>query len=356
MKKLSSKDAEKIEAARENETEKKAEEEALVDAKKKLDIQVEKIPNVLQVYMTKRGGEWILRVLVVRKLPESKLDHNEIIPKSIGGYKVEVEEIDKVWLSVFKTREIESIFNLSDPSQLLEQFHLDWSKDPFSYDEMLHMQAKAANIKLLEDRDIDFMCAVANNYYKILNDGFYEQKKRAEKRVEKSISDMKLAFNLVICMHNVMFYLGVALVIVGILGAFYGKTLAGITLGGVGLADIAFYLIKEPVEGIHESMGNLIQLQAAYRSFLMAPKFWHPSKNMDLYTGYANSNHFEEAKKIAQALHQNTVDTIDLIENYCKLDKPREENEDKSNVEKGTVGDAQKLNQPSSSEKAQEEQ
>jgi hypothetical protein len=356
MKKLSSKDAEKIEAAGKKEMEKKAEEGALVDAKNRLETQVGKIPNVLQVYVTKSGGEWMLRVLVVRKLPESKLDHNEIIPKSIGGYKVEVEEIDKVWLSVFKTREIERILEFSDPSHLLEQFKLDWSEDPFSYDEIFHMQAKAANIRFLEDRDIDFMGAVADSYFKILNDGFHEQKRRAEGRVKRSISDMKLAFNLVICMHNVMFYLGVALVIVGILGAFYGKTLAGITLGGVGLADIAFYLIKEPVEGIHESMGNLMQLQAAYRSFLMAPKFWHPSKNMDLYTGYANSNHFDEAKKIAQALHQNTVDTIDLIENYCKLDEPREENEDKSNVEKGAVGDAEKLNQHSSSGKAQEEQ
>lgn len=290
---------------------------------------------------------------------------NEIIPKTIGGYKVDVEEIDKLTLSISQTKEIKRILMVGDVDseeeeiaerELKRLFNIDLVEDPLFIDEKLRMRAKVTNVRFLEEGDIDFISAVANNYGKILNDSFYDQKKRAEGRVEKSISDMKLAFKLSIYMHNVMFYLGVALVVFGIFGAFYGKTLAGITLGGVGLADIAFYLIKEPIEGIYKSTGNLMQLRAAYKSFLMAPKFWHPSKNMGLYTGYHRDSHFDEAKKIAQALHQNTVDTLDLIEKYCKVDETVEENENKSNVEKETVGDAGKLNQQNSSERTQEEQ
>src|SRR6185295_13992693 len=52
------------------------------------------------------------------------------------------------------------------------------------------------------------------------------QRKRSEKRVERSIRSMKSAFQVQIVLHNVMFYLGVILIVASVVFAFRGNSLA----------------------------------------------------------------------------------------------------------------------------------
>lgn len=124
---------------------------------------------------------------------------------------------------------------------------------------------------------------------------------------------MKHAFRLLLVMHNVMFYLGVALIVIGTISAFNGRAVAGIVLGGVGLVDLIFFLIKEPIEGIHESTGNLMQLRAAYNSYFVQLEQWQ------LYYDYqANAKHLKIKRQVADQIHQYTNATLDLIQQYCK--------------------------------------
>jgi hypothetical protein len=134
------------------------------------------------------------------------------------------------------------------------------------------------------------------------------QKERAEVRIEQSLRAMRDAFRTTLFMHNVMFYLGVTLIAIGVVGAFSGKPAAGIVIGGVGLVDLIFFLLKEPVEGIHESVGDLMQLRTAYSSYFVQLDQW------GLYYDWQHDEASIEAKKqAAAAIHEYTRGTLDLL-------------------------------------------
>ena len=50
-------------------------------------------PNVTGVGIGKRAGQDVIKVMVVRKVPESSLQPQEILPKEIDGCALDVEEI-----------------------------------------------------------------------------------------------------------------------------------------------------------------------------------------------------------------------------------------------------------------------
>jgi hypothetical protein len=133
-------------------------------------------------------------------------------------------------------------------------------------EEAVRDAAKEMNLTLKDD-DLLSLAKILNESFQVWVRLSLAQKQRAEKRIDQSINAMKRAYTLMLIMHNVMFYLGVALIVIGTINAFAGKTISGIVLGGIGLADLIFFLIKEPIEGVHESIGNLMQLRAAYNSY-----------------------------------------------------------------------------------------
>jgi hypothetical protein len=49
-------------------------------------------PNVTIVGIGKKAGKSVIKVFVVHKVPESTLRPQDIIPKSLEGYEVDVEE------------------------------------------------------------------------------------------------------------------------------------------------------------------------------------------------------------------------------------------------------------------------
>jgi len=190
--------------------------EDIEDVRKRLENQIEKLPNVLQVDTVEKEGKEIIRVLVRRKVSESELSPSDIIPKNLQGYPIDVEEIDKFTLSISQSKEIQRIIH-AEEDEIKELEGIDVSNDPVFLEEHFRLRAKIANVKFLEDKDIEFMALLGYESLKTINTKFHYQKRQAEKRVEQSISDMKLAFKLSIFMHNIMFYLGIALVLVGII-------------------------------------------------------------------------------------------------------------------------------------------
>ncbi len=54
------------------------------------------LPNVTGVGIGEHSGREIIIVFVSHKVPEAQLDPREMIPKSLEGYEVHVDEIGTV--------------------------------------------------------------------------------------------------------------------------------------------------------------------------------------------------------------------------------------------------------------------
>lgn len=54
------------------------------------------LPNVQGVGIGERDGEAVIKVFVDKKVPEARLPANAIVPKSIEGCPVDVEEIGDI--------------------------------------------------------------------------------------------------------------------------------------------------------------------------------------------------------------------------------------------------------------------
>ncbi|MBF0555210.1 MAG: hypothetical protein HQK96_11755 [Nitrospirae bacterium] len=68
-------------------------------------------------------------------------------------------------------------------------------------------------------------------------------------------------------MYIFAFYTGLSLIVISVIGSFYGKNIF-LVFGGIGFLDIATLFIYKPAENLQISRGNLIQLQVAFHSWL----------------------------------------------------------------------------------------
>ena len=53
-------------------------------------------PNVNAVGIGEQAGRPVIKVMVVRKVPESSLQPDQVLPKELEGYPLEVEEIGEI--------------------------------------------------------------------------------------------------------------------------------------------------------------------------------------------------------------------------------------------------------------------
>jgi hypothetical protein len=66
---------------------------SIQSVKMKFEDQLLRLPNVTGVGIGDREGRQVLKVFVSKKVPESDLKSNEIIPDVLDGYETDVEEI-----------------------------------------------------------------------------------------------------------------------------------------------------------------------------------------------------------------------------------------------------------------------
>ena len=72
----------------------------IVSIKEKHEGQLLKLPNVVGVAIGEKmvkgqvvPGREVIKVLVTRKVPESQLKPDQVIPKTLEGYETDVEEV-----------------------------------------------------------------------------------------------------------------------------------------------------------------------------------------------------------------------------------------------------------------------
>lgn len=61
--------------------------------KQKYEEQLLRLPNVAGVGIGERAGKKVIKVFVTHKVPESSLQPQEVVPKSLEGGETDVEEI-----------------------------------------------------------------------------------------------------------------------------------------------------------------------------------------------------------------------------------------------------------------------
>jgi hypothetical protein len=54
------------------------------------------LPNVNGVGIGKKGEKDVIKVFVTRKVPEDSLKPDEVVPRTIGGFETDVEELGVV--------------------------------------------------------------------------------------------------------------------------------------------------------------------------------------------------------------------------------------------------------------------
>jgi ABC-type multidrug transport system fused ATPase/permease subunit len=198
---------------------------------------------------------------------------------------------------------LDYLFGPNSHSERVEQF---W----YSPNDALHDANQTLRLDLSRD-EITPIVTVITESVRMATAQSVTQRKRSEQRVERSIRSMKSAFRVQIVMHNVMFYLGVSLIMAAVVSAIKGHSLASLVIGGIGVFDLAIFFLKEPVEGLHESVGNLLQLRAAYNSFFAQLDQWQ------LYFDKVAGAEFLGIKhQITNLIQDSTDHTVQLIHDY----------------------------------------
>ena len=71
-------------------------ENAIAEVKSRHEERLLALRNVTGVGIGERAGEPVIKVFVVEKVPESALAPEELVPPSLEGYPVDVEEIGSI--------------------------------------------------------------------------------------------------------------------------------------------------------------------------------------------------------------------------------------------------------------------
>lgn len=65
----------------------------IADVRQKYENDLLRLPNVNGVAIGDKAGKPIIKVFVTHKVPESSLQPEEIVPKTLDGFETDVEEI-----------------------------------------------------------------------------------------------------------------------------------------------------------------------------------------------------------------------------------------------------------------------
>ena len=59
---------------------------------RKYEAQLMRLPHVTGVGIGKKAGKEVIKVFVTHKVPESALQPQEVVPKTLEGYETDIEE------------------------------------------------------------------------------------------------------------------------------------------------------------------------------------------------------------------------------------------------------------------------
>jgi len=132
---------------------------------------------------------------------------------------------------------------------------------------------------------------------------------QAEDIIKDVMQSSRLAYRTTLLLHNITFYLGIAIIIAAVYASMVGLDLFSLAFGGIGFSTIAALFLRKPVAGVHRSIGTIIQLEVIYSNFIKQLGFW------GIYV-FA----FQDKKKInaLEQIREGTRINIELVKKYCK--------------------------------------
>lgn len=68
----------------------------IADVRQKYENDLLRLPNVNGVAIGEKAGKPVIKVFVTHKVPESSLQPQEIVPKTLNGFETDVEEIGPI--------------------------------------------------------------------------------------------------------------------------------------------------------------------------------------------------------------------------------------------------------------------
>lgn len=68
----------------------------IADVRQKYENDLLRLPNVNGVAIGEKAGKPVIKVFVTHKVPESLLQPQEIVPKTLNGFETDVEEIGPI--------------------------------------------------------------------------------------------------------------------------------------------------------------------------------------------------------------------------------------------------------------------
>jgi hypothetical protein len=142
---------------------------------------------------------------------------------------------------------------------------------------------------------------------------------KSEEMIQDAIRSVRPAYLSTLVMHNVTFYVGVALILLAVHASFEGRDLFSAIMGGVGLGTIIFHFFRQPISGVQRSISSLIQLEIIYNSYTKQIGYWKAFEHSDDVDIKEN---VDNKSKVIKEIEECTQRTVDLIQKYCERNVP----------------------------------
>jgi hypothetical protein len=168
-----------------------------------------------------------------------------------------------------------------------------------------------------------------NRRQELLFDYYLEPSKRrsdeAAKILEDAVDQAKATLGTLRRLNQHLFYVGLAVFVAGFAVAVLspdGPTKAlGIFSGLGGLAGVLRHMVKDPLDRIQNAMGNLVQMEAAFTSFM-----WKLNLNQTfIQSRYVANGHLtqDEIQTTVDRVENTMRSTLALVETYTETSGPR---------------------------------
>lgn len=144
----------------------------------------------------------------------------------------------------------------------------------------------------------------------------------------KTVARAEQAFHLNLAVNTIVVAVGIGLVAYSVaLSWFRGVDLATTGFAGIGVASFVALFFFNPQKYIHKSVGNLVQVQIAYRTYLSQ---FEALADYDRQRHQAGGRTLQDVKDTNAAWGQVSREAIALIETYVERDAPVAGGDDES--------------------------
>jgi hypothetical protein len=179
------------------------------------------------------------------------------------------------------------------------------------------------------EQDVELLSVLFAETSRLTTELAVNQQMRTKRRIEASLEAMRGVRRLALTMDTVLFGTGVLLMLLAAYLALQGRFGSALTVGGLGIVNLALYLFKEPIESMHRSAANLLQLRTAYDAY------FHELNQLGIAYEYSSGVAWLKFKaEAASIVFRATRAAVYQIEKYAKPAEERSPSLEKSAKEK----------------------